>query len=870
MAEEGGAREREGLFSLELLVEWVRVEPRLLPPRGPLRAAVALRLLDFPTLLVRPPEPGCPPGRLVPFGRGKSCLFRLAPGALRGLLRRAPLYALLLALPPGEPGPARLLGSCCVPLATAAEELLRGPGSRGQRGRYPLRDLMGEPVGELALGYRLSSLGPALLGHLPAGPGVAGGAQPPSPTCSPDAQRESGSSPQGGPVEQGAGPPMSVGGQREPEGREQVEELDSEHSGQASLPARQTSLSSGEEVRELEMEANVFCPPPLYYSHLPAEPRPVRAPQMVAVAQSPVPQEQIPSVPPAPLQETCPDIGQAAGSFAQSGGSAQQLREALRELPLLRALPVLNNQPLQRGPSTVHPQLAWLYREAEENIKPSNTLTKSRGPDGKDKETLPEPSEKFKRSQQEFSKFGGSSLRESGAGKGTKKAAVSRNSGFEKKSEIKENTPKRKKLFYGLTNTLRLRLQQTNPDMLILHERREQYRKRQLEILKEKKGKGSLSKGNLFRNSAEQHLMSNRHPARGGILEQNTQLDENIETLMQSSIEKKYSTIIKEDISDLQKHAAHNGLSNHEENAKEKNPCEVSTNSSLEGTTIKNAYKEKEVEVHLPRASTQDTDAKRNTIDEETVHFIHDKVRNDYNASTLEPESGPNSFESNPELKYSEDFLGSPENAGYSEDFTSADYTDRDSETLDSSPEPALVSPKQALSDMESESKESRISGKSLRTESISAPLPVPSTASPVHSLKKPYDLKAKKSTAVSISISDSSLAGSLDNQELAPYTKEEDSSIDQIIQPSEVKNKQTNSAFNSVKDQTSLEKSLSLRTSQVSSYLPSNMSDLELSGVENSISDKEEDDDFGTLSIPNQYKHISELVVNKLPGYTM
>uniref|UniRef100_A0A8C3H8E8 Microtubule associated protein 10 n=1 Tax=Chrysemys picta bellii TaxID=8478 RepID=A0A8C3H8E8_CHRPI len=839
-----------GLFSLELLVEWVRVEPRVLPPRGPLRPAVALRLLDFPTLLVHPPEPGCPPGRLVPFGRGKSCLFRLGPGPLRGLLRRAPLYALLLALPPG-PAPARLLGSCCVSLAPAAEELLRPPqggatpDSRGRRGRYPLRDLMGERVGELALGYRLSSLGPALLGHLPAGLGqeVSGGAPPPSP---PDTQRKSGPRPQGAPGEQASGPSRrctSIGSQTEPQDREEVGELEPEHSGQASSPAGETRQPSGEEVRELEIEANVFCPPPLYYSHLPTEPPPPRPPGRVAVAQPQAPQEQIPSVPLVPLQEACPDRGQASGSLAQSLGSAQLLRDALRELPLINALLVelslLNNQPLQLGPSNVHPQLAWLYREVEEDIKPSRPLAKSRWPAGKDKETLVNPSERFKRSQQE-------------------------NNGFEKKSGTKEKTPPKKKLFYGLTNTLRLRLQQTNPDMLILHERREQYRKRQVELLREKRGKGSLSRGKLFRNTAEQHLMSYRHPARGGILEQNVQLHENIETLIQSSVEKDYSTTITEDISNLQKHAAHNRLNNHEESTKEENPYEVNTNCSLEGTTIKTPYKVKDMKVHLPRAFTQDTDAKRNKVDEETVQFIHDKDMDHYNASTLgDYQSGPkNSFESNPELKYSDDFVGSPENTGYSEDFTSADDTGRGSETLDSSPEPALVSPKQACSDMDSESKKSRLSEKSLRTESISAPLPVPSTASPVHSLKRTYDLKAKKQStgaAVSVSISDSS-----------PLV--EDSKIDQnIFKPPEVKSEQTNSDMNSVvKGQTSLEKSQSLRTSQVSSYLPSNMSDLELSGVENHTSDKEEDDDFGTLCIPNQYKHISELVVNKLPGYTM
>lgn len=68
-----------------------------------------------------------------------------------------------------------------------------------------------------------------------------------------------------------------------------------------------------------------------------------------------------------------------------------------------------------------------------------------------------------------------------------------------------------------------------------------------------------------------------------------------------------------------------------------------------------------------------------------------------------------------------------------------------------------------------------------------------------------------------------------------------------------------------------SSEKSQSPRTSQVSTYLPSNLSDLELNVLDSSAPDHfDEDDEVASLSIYKQCKDICELVMNKLPGYTV
>uniref|UniRef100_A0ACB8GBD2 Uncharacterized protein n=1 Tax=Sphaerodactylus townsendi TaxID=933632 RepID=A0ACB8GBD2_9SAUR len=366
--EEGDGGE-DSLFSLELLVESARVEPRLLPSplpaSGPFRPAVALRLLDFPTLLVRAPH--CGPGPLVPFGRGKSCLFRLRPNVLRGLLRRSPLHALLLALPPTA-GPARLLGSCSVSLADAAEELLLGGGPRGRRGRFPLRDLMGEPVGELGLSYRFSNLGSTLLAHLRESTGSGEPhreeeEQPPSPT------------------------PLGTQDEREPslELISKVEEGQGPGSDSLSCTEPQPNDTGyGDTVGELETETNIFCPPPMYYNY-PAEdccPAPKASePVMVAEPQESFQEEENTLPPGVPVNEELLRGGQDMCPSPPTLVNALQLRQTLSQLPLLNALLVelslLNNQTLPPGPSSVHPQLAWLYQNVEEGSKTPPPYCKS-------------------------------------------------------------------------------------------------------------------------------------------------------------------------------------------------------------------------------------------------------------------------------------------------------------------------------------------------------------------------------------------------------------------------------------------------------------------------------------------------------------
>lgn len=130
---------QETLFSLELVIDHVRFDGS----RGNvLDPAVAVRFLDFPTLLIYqskqehlPCKSGCNDLCLSPeaishlddgehlkffFRKGKSCLFKINLHALHAHLLNTPLYAMVLDVKDEIP---RLIGSSLISLAKVMEKI---------------------------------------------------------------------------------------------------------------------------------------------------------------------------------------------------------------------------------------------------------------------------------------------------------------------------------------------------------------------------------------------------------------------------------------------------------------------------------------------------------------------------------------------------------------------------------------------------------------------------------------------------------------------------------------------------------------------------------------------------------------------------
>ncbi|XP_033734151.1 microtubule-associated protein 10-like [Pecten maximus] len=183
--------DKESLFSLELVVE------KLYIPHVACRfPAVAFRLLDFPTILVEHVEKelgdkirrkiSTDPYYNVPeqftelkdkhgnfmMKKGKSCLFKVAVSSLKTHLTNAPLYVMVID---NFPKVSKLLGNCTVPLDEVMDLIINDiktlgptvPSVHGDKGLYKIYSLMGKEIGYIILGYRLLSLGPGLIPHIP-------------------------------------------------------------------------------------------------------------------------------------------------------------------------------------------------------------------------------------------------------------------------------------------------------------------------------------------------------------------------------------------------------------------------------------------------------------------------------------------------------------------------------------------------------------------------------------------------------------------------------------------------------------------------------------------------------------------------------
>lgn len=186
----------ESLFSLEVVINYVKILHE--KSVSCLFPCIAFRLLDYPTIAIHflddidarqlkqqhEMNQGYQPdlktlyfrdlldkhGRYI-FAKGKSCLFRAELSVLRGHLRNAPLYVMLLDT---YEEPYKLVGSSAVALTNVIEEMcaeiretsIDMPCTRITHGVFDIKNLMGEEIGHISFACRLSSFGSTLLPHI--------------------------------------------------------------------------------------------------------------------------------------------------------------------------------------------------------------------------------------------------------------------------------------------------------------------------------------------------------------------------------------------------------------------------------------------------------------------------------------------------------------------------------------------------------------------------------------------------------------------------------------------------------------------------------------------------------------------------------
>lgn len=158
----------ESLFSLEIVVDCV--EKSLVSCHAP---AIAFRLLDFPTLIIRSDEKESPNylNGFYPIQSGKSCLFKMSKEMLLSGLQSTPLYIMLVDIAPNK---TKLLASTTISLTNCFENVLESiqrngldvPAVHSRQGVFELYNLMGTQVGSVKLTYRMFSLGGTINGHV--------------------------------------------------------------------------------------------------------------------------------------------------------------------------------------------------------------------------------------------------------------------------------------------------------------------------------------------------------------------------------------------------------------------------------------------------------------------------------------------------------------------------------------------------------------------------------------------------------------------------------------------------------------------------------------------------------------------------------
>lgn len=814
----------ETLFSLELLVEYIRVEKNCKILN---ELALGVTLLNFPTLLIYQSQqqhqqisgssnnPGHDekekPGMFA-FNRGKCCFFKMDLNSLHVQLSNTPLYGMVLDVTEESP---KLVGSCMISLAKAMDRIRQDVTERGvsspsyhiERGLVvSICNLAGEKVGAMSLSYKLLCLGASLLPHITERERVPGGQQAQEHVK--ETNKSTSQPPDSGNV---CSPTPQCSGKAQSKGEVNAEVLlskDRKEEEDDDVFDGTEHRPQDEAENDSEEDLTVFCPPHLYYS---AEEKGVNeqgdykswtldseAPVFEdSCSEEEVDEKEVES-PSSPVMHSEVRHDAKIRNQETSTMPPNVLGEALQRMPLLNALLVELSQLNSSQPLTVHPSLAWIYRPASAELSAKNTPQKAQTKSLKKtkQETFPHL-RRFHSSRNVSTHI----VRPDSVKLKDKKE----NMLLENKSSCKSP---RKKLVCGTTKTFNLRLKQISPLRV---------NRRECEELKQNKTQVNEKTG-----LGHKTIKSGK---RKSVIKRSSDFNENIETLMQSISR---DSALQETVT-LKQHVKVEG--------KQCRGSPTTSEKALLSETLSKC-------IHIPSV---DTDSVPQSKDKSEHHSESDQSQSESDRRGDKIESSRSRRRSSSKSSFSDSSWAGNKEADYVDDFNSLEPSDAYSPDPLNSPEPSRAkTPKSPVrfwnSDSESDSVQRR-----------SAPLPVPIKApsSPKHTLRGTHIIRPRTQT--------SALSCSSDECD-----RDRSASLQSRKQMSASGRVEMTSCTESLMSSRGQTSALANHSIPIRGLSADSVSSVEPQEVE------ELEDELGSLDFRKEYQHISELVASKLPGYTM
>ncbi|XP_071392044.1 microtubule-associated protein 10 [Centroberyx affinis] len=823
----------ETLFSLELLVEYIRIDKER---KVSDELALGVRLLDFPTLLIYQAEQrsggihqqqhrGEDNRGEYAFNRGKSCLFKINLDSLHTHLSNTPLYAMVLDVKDEIP---KLVGTALISLAKLVDRIRRDvnahgistPSSQGENKLVDICNLMGDKIGSVSLAYKLSSLGTSLLPHISEKRvcKISGGQH---------IKENSNVTKDPLLFDSGQGQSHSLDNKSDlckdiqmngPSNEAKQDDAVCVATQTEHRPRGKGHQSFQRNDYSFEEDLTVFCPPRLFYSSSVEKTRKNEGAdyKLLKLDLESLMLEDVSSEEETPENEiegSRPLIDQRATSNQEHQGASgvppNVLGEALKQLPLLNALLVelsqLNGQNPQQ-PLSVHPNLAWIYRPSPE-------------PAAGQVNTTPKAQTKLLHKSRQVASPRLIDLHSPRNCSTPRVKPVSERSKHTTSSH-------RKKLMYGTTKTFRLRLKLIPPDLAKRHECMETQTEAQT----------SKTKGKTL-NTSNKMIKRTKRKA----LNQSSNLDENVETVISGIT---CDSALQE--TDARKHR-------HEDANKSVGIVCCKQDNDSQKLSGKPSRSEADMKrIHIP------------SVDGGDVTQNRDKRSHRSESRQTQPEPDRNREEmetpgSSRKSSYSDSSGEGEEEGEYMDDFTSLEPSDGYSPDLLSSPEPAVAK-------RQKEKRQSPVCGTdsdsgSFRKRAVPLPAPVKAPGSPQRSLRATHVIRPRtQASALSVSTDvDDDGDGSASVQTVRSRTQTAESGRAKRTSGTE------SLRWSRSGESASTNSSTPVRVRVVSAESISSFEPQEAEEGGDEVGDE-----LGSLGFKNKYQHISELVANKLPGYTV